>query len=196
MIPAETLDAELEIKKSRFIARAGYISAKGEMKALVSQMSVDYPDARHYCWAYLLGNPRCASTAAMSDAGEPSGTAGKPILNVIQHKAIGNIFVIVARYFGGIKLGAGGLVRAYSSATEQALSQIKLIEQQVMLTCNVQVPFAQEQYVRHLLGENAAEILNVNYANDVLLTVTIPESCSQTLFSLFDSKQIKYEVVE
>ncbi len=120
--PAQFIETETEVKKSRFIARATKVTDRQSAIAFVEQAKQDYPGARHHCWAYLLGNPASASSAAANDAGEPSGTAGKPILNVIQHKGVGDVIVVVIRYFGGIKLGAGGLVRAYSGAAEAVMS--------------------------------------------------------------------------
>lgn len=121
-IPAGFLERETEIKKSRFIARVAPVSSRDEVKAWLEQARNDHPDARHICWAYQIGRPGAAAEAAMNDDGEPSGTAGKPILSVIQHKDLGDVLVMVIRYFGGIKLGAGGLVRAYAGATEAVLS--------------------------------------------------------------------------
>lgn len=183
----------MEIKKSRFIARAGLITKKETMKSIVHDMTVDYPDARHYCWAYLIGNPARASTAAMHDAGEPSGTAGKPILNVIQHKHIGDVYVVVARYFGGIKLGAGGLVRAYAGAAEQVLSQLKTIEQQPMVVYKLSMPFAKEQYVRHFLETHDGNVSDVNYMAEVLMDVEITEKNSKVFIEFCQANQIDYE---
>ena len=124
--PARTVETESEVKKSRFIARAANVSSRQEALAFVEQAKCDYPDARHHCWAYLLGNPSSAASAAQNDDGEPAGTSGRPILNVIQHKGVGDVVVVVIRYFGGIKLGAGGLVRAYSGAAESCMSILPL----------------------------------------------------------------------
>lgn len=96
---------KLDIKKSRFIAWAEKVTNRQEAMAFLERSKQTYPDAGHHCWAYQLGHPQSPISAAMSDDGEPSGTAGKPILNVLQHKNIGDVMVIVIRYFGGIKLG-------------------------------------------------------------------------------------------
>jgi putative IMPACT (imprinted ancient) family translation regulator len=88
-IPAERARAEIEIKKSRFIAYADYVESREQAMQMLAELKATYPDARHHCWAYLLGDPSCASNAGMGDDGEPSGTAGKPILNVLQHKDVG-----------------------------------------------------------------------------------------------------------
>ena len=195
-IPAETLDAELEIKKSRFIARAGYIRSKEAMKGLLELMQQDYPDARHYCWAYQIGDPTCAVTAAMNDAGEPSGTAGKPILNVIQHKKLGDVFVIVARYFGGIKLGAGGLVRAYSGATEQVLAKIQRISQSPMLSYELTMPFAKEQLVRHILSTESARITGVTYVEEVKLIAELSLQDVEKILPALESNLIKCRILK
>lgn len=109
----------------------------------------------------------------MSDDGEPSGTAGKPILNVMQHKGVGNIIVAVVRYFGGIKLGAGGLVRAYSSATQQAFERLETLE--FIETANIEVTcdFDEEQKVRNVLGKYSGTVINSIYTTHVELTVSI-----------------------
>jgi len=148
-IPVEAATAEIVIKKSRFIAHAKPVVSRETAMIWLREMKERYPDARHHCWAYLIGNPNCAINAGMGDDGEPSGTAGKPILNVLTHKDVGDVMVIVVRYFGGIKLGAGGLTRAYSQAT-QAVMEILPTEQQVeMVTIQLVCDFALEQKVRY-----------------------------------------------
>jgi len=108
-IATSVFEAQYTVKKSRFIARVVPIGSREDALAAVAVAKRDYPDARHHCWAYLLGEPGDARSAGMSDDGEPAGTAGKPILNVLQHGKFGDVLVVVIRYFGGIKLGAGGL---------------------------------------------------------------------------------------
>ena len=163
-IPAGFLERETEIKKSRFIARVAPVSSRDEVKAWLEQARNDHPDARHICWAYQIGRPGAAAEAAMNDDGEPSGTAGKPILSVIQHKDLGDVLVMVIRYFGGIKLGAGGLVRAYAGATEAVLSGVERVIQQPMSQVTVTMTFADEQPLRHWCDQNGAEIGNVGYS--------------------------------
>lgn len=172
--PAATHEAEIEIKKSRFIARALKITNRPNALAAVEQIKYDYPDARHYCWAYLLGNPAAASNAGMNDDGEPSGTAGKPILNVIQHKGVGDVLVIVVRYFGGIKLGAGGLVRAYSSAAEAVMSTLSTSQAIAMMTLKLELEFSQEQHLRHWGQQHALIIDDIVYAQAVTIEAQLP----------------------
>lgn len=173
-VPAAILERELEVKKSRFIARAARVENREQAMAFLAALKRDYPDARHHCWAYLVGNPLSASTAASSDDGEPSGTAGKPILNVIQHKGIGDVMVGIARYFGGIKLGAGGLTRAYSGACEAVLSELPLVQQRPMTSRRVLCDFSQEQLLRHWAEQHAASIATVDYAERVALEMVLP----------------------
>ena len=175
-IPASALQVIIEVKKSRFIAHASYVSDRKEALAQLQQAKQRYPDARHHCWAYLIGNPASASSAAMNDDGEPSGTAGKPILNVIQHKGVGDVMIVVSRYFGGIKLGAGGLTRAYSGAAEAVMSQLPLMQQVATLSCRIVCQFSQEQPVRHWATQQQAHITDCQYGEQVTLTLEIAES--------------------
>ncbi|MFT5720321.1 MAG: putative YigZ family protein [Motiliproteus sp.] len=170
------VEVEIQIKKSRFIARAAFAADREQALQWLAQAKADYPDARHHCWAYLLGPPQAPRSQAFADDGEPGGTAGKPILNILQHRQVGDLMLIVTRYFGGIKLGAGGLVRAYSQAAQAAIEQLscRLLQpqQRLRICCN----FAQEQYLRHWLGQHAGEIIALVYTDAVTLQVTIPSS--------------------
>ena len=113
--------SEIEIKKSRFICILSPITSKEDVEEKLKQIRQDYPFARHYCYAYiLLPEKKC------SDDKEPAKTAGQPILNVLEKQQFNNILAIVVRYFGGIKLGAGGLVRAYTNATNQAIEKAQI----------------------------------------------------------------------
>ncbi|KTG16688.1 MULTISPECIES: YigZ family protein [unclassified Guyparkeria] len=173
--PANTIERELEVKKSRFIARAGMVASRDEALAFVERTRADYPDARHHCWAYLIGNPATDASAAMNDDGEPSGTAGKPILNVIQHKGIGDLIVVVTRYFGGIKLGAGGLVRAYSGATQKVLADLPLTEHRPRRAYRLRFDFPREQPLRHWAEQHQAELLSIEYDQQVGARLAVPE---------------------
>jgi uncharacterized YigZ family protein len=165
----------LEIKKSRFIAWADKARDRSEALALLGAARAQYPDAGHHCWAYRIGNPRSPVHAASSDDGEPSGTAGRPILNVLQHKPLGDVMIVVIRYVGGIKLGAGGLVRAYSAAAEAVMStmETELFISQAQQV--LEVDFSQEQQVRHWLSRQKGHVIEVTYTERVSMTVVLPE---------------------
>ncbi|MDM7861309.1 YigZ family protein [Alteromonas sp. ASW11-36] len=195
-IPAETLETTLEIKKSLFHACAGYAPDREAAMTIIEQCKQRYPDARHHCWAYLLGDPNSPTSAAMNDDGEPSGTAGKPILNVLQHKGIGDIIVVVSRYFGGIKLGAGGLVRAYSGATQQSLEQLAIKKRIARQRYRVECDFKHEQYLRLWLEQHNAVVRGCDYAQGAILDIAIPASklaeLDNLLASLSNSRRLSH----
>lgn len=174
-VPRGVSETELVIKKSRFIAQASQATTREEAMAFLQATKVQYPDARHHCWAYLLGEPDQAESAAMSDDGEPSGTAGKPILNVLQHKDVGDIMLVVVRYFGGVKLGAGGLVRAYSGAAQQLMDEIKVTEYVIRSKLEIILTHADEQSLRHWLDTHDGLLVNVEYQQRVSCTVEITD---------------------
>ncbi|MBU2977745.1 YigZ family protein [Alteromonas sp. C1M14] len=183
VVPKQRYQTLLEIKKSKFYACAGPVESRDEAMAMLSALKVEYPDARHHCWAYLLGDPINPTTMAMSDDGEPSGTAGKPILNVLQHKNVGNIMMVVTRYFGGIKLGAGGLVRAYSGAAQQTMSTLPVLEQITLHTFSVVSSFANEQFVRHWVASVDGTVQQCDYGETVTMIVGIPPSATSALMA-------------
>ncbi|MBW0147022.1 IMPACT family protein [Marinobacter arenosus] len=193
-VPAEYLERETEVKKSRFIARVAPVSSRDEVKVWLEQAHRDHPDARHICWAYQIGRPGSAAEAAMNDDGEPSGTAGKPILNVIQHKDMGDVLVMVIRYFGGIKLGAGGLVRAYAGAAESVLSAVDRVVQQPMVPADVAMGFADEQPLRHWCEVHGAGLESVDYGAGVTARVLIPEHLADEFVAFCNAHKLDYDL--
>jgi len=128
----------------------------------------------------------------MNDDGEPSGTAGKPILNVIQHKDMGDVLVMVIRYFGGIKLGAGGLVRAYAGAAESVLSAVERVVQKPMILAEVTMGFADEQPVRHWCELHGATLESVEYGAVVSARVSLPEQAADEFTAFCDAQKLDY----
>jgi len=173
-IPQSPAQAEVEIKKSRFIGLAKHINDRESGMIWLDEVKAIYPDARHHCWAYLLGNPSCATNAGMGDDGEPSGTAGKPILNVLQHKGVGDIMIIVVRYFGGIKLGAGGLTRAYGQAAQAVMTVLPIQTFIPMHLLTIRCDYAQEQQIRHWVDKYQGAVSGVDYLAPLAMQVTIP----------------------
>lgn len=182
-VPECETEAETEVRRSRFIARAAPAASREEALALVERARRDHPEARHHCWAYVIGAPGRATSAAMNDDGEPSGTAGKPILGVIEHKGIGDVAVVVIRYFGGVKLGAGGLVRAYAGAAEAVLSRLSVCHHEPRLTFVVEGGFADEQPLRLELAHLAGELVAVEYGQGVSARVSIPSPAHEALLA-------------
>ena len=119
----ENVNGELIINKSKFITYIYNVNNKNDVNNIINDLKGKYKEATHYCYAYIIGNEK-----RFNDDKEPSHTAGMPMLNVLENKKLNNVLAVVIRYFGGIKLGAGGLVRAYTGATEAALNQTELIE--------------------------------------------------------------------
>ncbi|WP_198336125.1 YigZ family protein [Psychrobacter celer] len=173
--------ARLEIKKSEFIAHAYPVSSREQAMFHVEQLREKYPDARHWCWAYIIGDPDNTTSAGFDDDGEPNGTAGRPILGVLQHKSIGNIIIIVVRYFGGIKLGAGGLTRAYAGSAQAAVDQMILQPHVPMTQVQILADFATEAQCRYVVESLEGTIEDVAYSKQVTLTVTIAEVDIETL---------------
>lgn len=170
MSPTKTLssavESEFEIKKSRFIGRIEPIASHEEGLDRVAQLWVKHPDARHICYSMLVNGQ-----VRQSDDGEPSGTAARPMLNVLQHKCLDNVLATVVRYFGGIKLGAGGLVRAYSQAISDPLNHATLEQIRPQTTMQLSVAYEFESLVRHQ-AQHLNLSLEVQYQQQVYFNLS------------------------
>lgn len=173
LIPAGITTYEQEIKRSKFLTRIIPINNPEQAKAWIHSIREEFPDARHVCWAYISGSPD-SHLKSMSDDGEPSGTAGKPMLNVLEHSGVGDIAAAVVRYFGGIKLGTGGLVRAYSSSVSEAMQKVELINKIPMAELSLEFCYADETQVRHFLITEEGEVGDVNYTDSVEMRCRLP----------------------
>ncbi len=180
-IPAGNISIKQEIKRSRFITSVGRARDKHQAHAFIEKTRSTYPDANHHCWACVAGNPFNTVQIAMSDDGEPQGTAGKPMLSILQHRKIGEIVAVVTRYFGGIKLGTGGLVRAYSSSLQTALQQLPLTEFVASATAQITLTYPSEDNVRRLLKKMQVTIKDVIYEDWVVLMVEFPANIALEL---------------
>ena len=163
-------------KNSDFLTFLQPVQSRDEAMHWVQHYRERYPDASHVCWAYSIGHTRQPEAQACNDDGEPSGTAGRPMLHVLTERELGNCLAVVVRYFGGVKLGAGGLVRAYSAAVSQAanLAELSTVSPQLELT--VQVNFADESKVRQLLSQHQGDLLSSDYSHLVTLTIRLQQS--------------------
>ena len=170
------VSARLDIKKSEFIAYAYPVTSREQAMFHVEQIRAQYADARHHCWAYIIGDPDNTTSAGFDDDGEPNGTAGRPILNVLQHKSIGNVIIIVVRYFGGIKLGAGGLTRAYAGSAQAAVDAMVLLPYVPMAQVKILAEFATEAQCRYVVEDLGGHIDDVTYSKQVTLTVTLAKA--------------------
>ena len=175
-ILSRAVESTTEEKNSEFLTFLHPVTSREEAMTHVDAYRKQYPDAAHVCWAYVIGNTRQPQTQAFSDDGEPSGTAGKPMLHVLTERDVGNSLAVVVRYFGGVKLGAGGLVRAYSGAVSQAVNRAELVVVTPRVECEVLVDFAREAKVRHWVGQFQGQILAVDYAARVSLRISLEEA--------------------
>ena len=164
--------AELVEKKSRFIATIRPVSSEEEAVAFIEEMKKKYYDARHNCSAFVIGSK--GELTRSSDAGEPSGTAGRPMLEVLTGSGIRNIAVVVTRYFGGVLLGTGGLVRAYSGAVKMALEQCETITRRYGVQMLIKTDYNGVGKIQYLLGSKDVVIQDSVYAEDVQMTVLVP----------------------
>ena len=158
-------------KRSKFLAFALPVSSVDEVKAIVAEYQKKYYDARHVCYAYMLGAERLEFRA--NDNGEPSGTAGKPILGQINSNELTNILIIVVRYFGGVKLGTSGLIVAYRLAAAEAIANAEVIEKtvDVDVTFTFEYPFMND--VMRIVKEEEPQIVSQSYDNDCVMTLRI-----------------------
>ena len=167
-------DGEGEIieKKSRFIATVRLVEKEEDALAFIEEMKKKYWDARHNCYAYSIGEHR--EFTRCSDDGEPSGTAGRPMLDVILGEDIYNVAVVVTRYFGGVLLGTGGLVRAYSGAVQEGLRASTVIEKHHGISMAVSADYTMVGKLQYIAAENGLPILDTEYTDRVMMHLLIP----------------------
>ena len=182
-VPAKEIRREVVIGGSRFIATLAPVFSVEEAKAFIARMRKEFQDATHNVPAYLVGGGNSV-TAHASDDGEPSGTAGRPAVAVLRGSGLGDVVVVVTRYFGGTKLGTGGLVRAYTQATQAVVSGVPRAQKLKAHTVLLAVPYPLLERVRLLVAAEAGEILEENFTADVTMTLRFPVDA----FALFEDK--------
>lgn len=171
---------EIVEKKSRFIAEVFPVTSEEEAMQYLEEARKRYWDARHHCWAYVLG--RNPSAERMSDDGEPAGTAGKPILEVIRGRQITDVLVIVTRYFGGTLLGTGGLVRAYTASAAEGLKHSEIITRFHGFKLRIAADYTSLGKIQYLLAQRKICILESVYTDKVELIVLVPDEEEVALF--------------
>jgi uncharacterized YigZ family protein len=173
---AQPAHAELVIRKSRFIACVQAVPDRAHALAVVAQLRAGHPQAAHVCWALLAGGQ-----AAANDDGEPGGTAGRPMLEVLRRQDLEGVLATVVRYFGGVKLGAGGLVRAYTDAVAQALLGAQKLPLRKTLALRCAVPYALEGMVRRELQQAGASLGDVTHGDEVELAFSVTDDAAAAL---------------
>jgi len=186
LAPGEQPQTDLEIKRSHFLGRAARTDDEAAARAFVASVRARYPDARHHCSAFIVSVPGAQPIERSSDDGEPSGTAGQPILEVLRGTGLTNTTVVVTRYFGGVLLGTGGLARAYSQAASQALAAASRVRLDTRSLWRVRVPVADAGRLEaQLRGRGAPEGIGVEEtsweATHAVLTVSTAEADAEAL---------------
>jgi len=181
----ENSSYQIEIKNSKFICCLFKVRDKEEVTSLLNQVKNNYKDATHYCYAYILENTKKAS-----DDGEPGGTAGMPILNVLHSNNLMNVLAVVVRYFGGIKLGAGGLVRAYSKSVNEALNHNKIIRLKKGINVNIYFSYDKIKEIDYLLRNEI--IIEKDYDQIIRYNLNV----TNELLESIKNSLIKYYVIK
>lgn len=171
LVPADTSASEidLEIKRSHFLGLAARTTSEAQAREFIASRRALYPDARHHCSAFIIANPGATPTERSNDDGEPSGTAGKPMLEVVRGSQIFDVTVVVTRYFGGTLLGTGGLVRAYSQATAQALEQLSLCRRSQQYLWQLRAPVAEAGRIEAELRAGGANIVQTRWESQATI---------------------------
>ncbi|HWQ15591.1 MAG TPA: YigZ family protein [Roseiflexaceae bacterium] len=173
MIPAGRARVEIRVVNSRFIGSAGPAASVEEARSFIAAVRAEMPDATHHVYAYVIGHG-ASTTEGMSDDGEPPGTAGRPTLAVVRGSGLGDVVVVVTRYFGGTLLGTGGLVRAYGDCAKAVLAALPRGEKVERRTLAVALPYAAYEQARRLVAAHGGTIADEEFAADVTLFVTLP----------------------
>ncbi|WP_416306577.1 YigZ family protein [Neptunicella sp. SCSIO 80796] len=170
--PAQTWQTELDIKRSKFLSFAANAASREEAEQFIRFLREQHPQANHVCWAYIAGAPD-TTVRSMSDDGEPSGTAGMPMLKVLQHSGLGDIVVAVVRYFGGTKLGTGGLQRAYSDAVTQVLGDLPTRVKVSRTLLTLRYDYTHDGAITRLLDRYDVADIHTDYGQQVVVNLAV-----------------------
>jgi uncharacterized YigZ family protein len=177
-VPAGESTAEIREKGSRFLAIAGPAADEAAAKGVLESLARRYPDASHHCWAWRLGRPARERSA---DAGEPAGTAGMPILQVLRGAGLSDVLAVVVRWFGGTKLGKGGLARAYAAAAREAVAGLPVVSRVPVVRLGVEVPYERVGAVKRLIRPPEVELEREEYGAAARLVLVVHEERQEAL---------------
>lgn len=173
-VPAAPVEVEEVIRRSRFVTRAGRAACREDAISFVRGTRDRLPGATHYCWAFNAGAPGSTAHVGMSDAGEPRGTAGMPMLTTLLHSGVGEVVAVCARYYGGVKLGTGGLARAYARGVNRAIEACPTVERVERTVVVVVVDYEAASRIDRVLDRVGATILGRDFAAAVRYRVAVP----------------------
>lgn len=191
--------AEITEKKSRFIANILYVESIEEAEEYIKQIRKKYNDAKHNCFAYAIETEDGSIAVKYNDDGEPGGTAGAPMLKIILENGLSNVLVVVTRYFGGILLGTGGLVRAYSDVTKKAIEKTKIIQKTRGYEAKIQIEYDSLETLKYYLKKQNIKIINTNYEEKIEVIVEIPKNVLNEFTNNYNNNKfqiIKFDTVK
>lgn len=194
----QNVTAEIVEKKSKFIANIFYVQSIDEADEIIKQNKKKFYDARHNCYAYCISTPD-GIIKRSSDDGEPSGTAGAPMLNILEKNELCNILLIVTRYFGGILLGTGGLVRAYSDASLKALEIAEFAIEENGMELQVEIQYQDLDGFKYYCRKNGISIINIEYDKNIKCIIEVNEQEKQFIIDNVDRNSIKiieYKIIK
>lgn len=183
-VPAGESRHEEVIERSRFITHVARVDSGDAAHAFIAGLNEEFADATHNCHAFLVGPPGSSACVGMSDAGEPHGTAGRPMLHALTHSGLGDVAVVVTRYFGGRKLGRGGLVRAYGGCVAQALLRIERVDKVRWSQLALAFPYAHLAAIQRIYTDLGVEVLAETFGEGVAHRVRLPESARAGFLAL------------
>ena len=191
----DNIQIELVVKKSKFICNLIKVETQEEAENMIKKMKKKYYDARHNCVAYrVMENEQIVEKS--SDDGEPSGTAGLPMLNVLQRQKIDNVIAIVTRYFGGIKLGAGGLTRAYTNSVADALKEAEIVDKELVKLYRISVDYHFSRKVSYLIQSKNLLLMNTEYDEEVHYDVYLRDTSFLDELNELTASNMHYEVIK
>lgn len=191
----ENVSGEIVEKKSRFIANIFYIDTEAEAEEIIKQNKKKYYDARHNCYAYRINKD---NISRFSDDGEPSGTAGAPMLNILEGRELSNILVIVTRYFGGILLGTGGLVRAYQDATLEALNNASLVSKVYGKIVDLELEYKDLEGIKYYLKNENINIIDIDYQEKIKVTIEVTDEELEKIENKITNRELnilKFDII-
>ena len=188
----ENVTAEITEKKSKFIVNLIKVKNKEEAENEINKIKKEYHDARHNCIAYRVAeNGQIIEKS--SDDGEPSGTAGGPMLNILQKNNLCNLVIVVTRYFGGILLGTGGLVRAYSEATQQAIEKSTKVIKVIGIEMTIELDYSNLEKFKYYCKNNNINIKKIDYMDNIILKIEMEESVKEKIIDDIKNKKLNIQ---
>ena len=199
---AENVSAQIVEKKSKFISHLYDVESVEEAENLIKQINQKYLDARHNCYAVRIATPN-GMVQRFSDDGEPSGTAGSPMLNMLTSQKLSNVLVVVTRYFGGILLGTGGLVKAYTEVTMEALKQAEIVQKEYGQEMELVVNYADLEKMKYFFKQKKVNMSSIQYGENVTVTIEITQENWQKIleqrenlnFNILEFKRIREKFI-